>query len=84
MYDGERHFWYGQSGKSYAYRITPFPVYMCDIPEINGNFIFTRQEKNSVEPIDEELLAEGHGVLACYGYISATVFPDCFEGGICK
>ena len=51
VYGGERYVWLGQSGKSYAYRVTPFPVYRCDIPEINGNSIFTRQEKNSVEYI---------------------------------
>jgi len=51
VYGDERHVWFGQSGNSYAYRIIPFPVYRCDIPEINGNFIFTRLEKNNVEYI---------------------------------
>lgn len=38
------HVWMGYTGIRYVYRIQPFPVYMGDVRNILGNFIFARYE----------------------------------------
>lgn len=44
MYGSRPYVWVGKTEKEYVYDVKPFPIYLGEVRNMQGNFIFTRFE----------------------------------------